>query len=138
MSQHVLPHLLSPAVLHPSVAPLLYLYQACCCLPPLILFIIRSSQTTPQQRPSATRRWRLEPTLTDPTGVCVTAATEVVTVKRTFQWVMSNILYWDFLKTVAFFYSNFVIKMFLLICTHTTSDKYTHIFAEYSYFRDNA
>lgn len=46
MSQHVLPHLLSPAVLHPSAAPLLYLYQACCCLPPLILFIIRS-QTLP-------------------------------------------------------------------------------------------
>lgn len=49
MSQHVLPHLLSPAVLHPSAAPLLYLYQACCCLPPLILFIIGSQPIPPRR-----------------------------------------------------------------------------------------
>lgn len=47
MSQHVLPHVLSPAVLHPPAAPLLYLYQACCCLPLLILFIIRSLPLPP-------------------------------------------------------------------------------------------
>lgn len=47
MSQHVLPHLLSPAVRQPSAA--LYLCRACCCLPLLILFITRS-RSQPAQR----------------------------------------------------------------------------------------
>ena len=58
MSQHVLPHLLSPAVLHPSVAPLLYLYQACCCLPPLILFIIESRRHSTATSHATRRRTR--------------------------------------------------------------------------------